>query len=233
MSASASAAADSNVRTFTVDRKYLKVSVKQPVAMRRSRGGGEAAPVLLPAAPESLASQTRVSEVIQTAGNAVAASPDTLTVRMAPAPAISGNGGMGGSVAPTQAGGSGISLVNANTRVILGGKKKRTNVLLSHKRNRQPTVQIPATATATAIGGTGGAAASAHKKTRKITIKLQGLKRRMTKARKTARMSKTLPISHIRKELMDRKLIKASSKAPEGILRAMYTDAKIVANKSL
>jgi hypothetical protein len=228
MSASASAAADSNVRTFTVDRKYLKVSVKQPVAMRRSRGGGEAAPVLLPAAPESLASQTRVSEVIQTAGNAVAASPDALTVRMAPAPAISGNGGMGGSVAPTQAGGSGISLVNANTRVILGGKKKRTNVLLSHKRNRQPTVQIPATATAI-----GGGAASAHKKTRKITIKLQGLKRRMTKARKTARMSKTLPISHIRKELMDRKLIKASSKAPEGILRAMYTDAKIVANKSL
>jgi len=231
-----SAPADSNVRTFTVDPKHLKISASRPSVggstrrrVSRMLGGSE-----IPAAAASLASQTRVSEVIQTAGNAVAASPDALTVRMAPAPAISGNGGMGGSVAPTQTGGSGVSLVNANTRVILGGKKKRTHVLLSHKRNRHPTVQIPATATATATAAAiGGGAASAHKKTRKITIKLQGLKRRMTKARKTARMSKTLPISHIRKELMDRKLIKASSKAPEGILRAMYTDAKIVANKSL
>ena len=231
-----SAPADSNVRTFTVDPKHLKISASRPsvggsTRRRVSRMLGGSA---IPAAAASLASQTRVSEVIQTAGNAVAASPDALTVRMAPAPAISGNGGMGGSVAPTQTGGSGVSLVNANTRVILGGKKKRTHVLLSHKRNRHPTVQIPATATATATAAAiGGGAASAHKKTRKITIKLQGLKRRMTKARKTARMSKTLPISHIRKELMDRKLIKASSKAPEGILRAMYTDAKIVANKSL
>lgn len=199
MSASA---VDPNVRTFTVDRKYLKVSVKQPVAMRRSRGGGEAAEPE-PAAPTSLASQARVSEVIQTAGNAVAASPDSLTVRTIPAPVMAG-GSTGGA-----------------TKVILGSKKKRTKVLLSHKRHRQPVVQVPA------------AAGQQQKKTRKITIKLQGLKRRITKARKTARMSRTLPISHIRKELIDRKLLKANSKAPEAMIRQMYTDAKIVANKSL
>ncbi len=204
MSASA---ADPNVRTFTVDRKYLKVSVKQPVAMRRSRGGGEAEPVpviaIAPPPPQSLASQTRVSEVIQTAGNAVAASPDALTVRTIPAPVMAG-GSAGGA-----------------TKVILGSKKKRTKVLLSHKRHRQPVVQVPA------------AAGQQQKKTRKITIKLQGLKRRITKARKTARMSRTLPLDHIRKELVNRKLLKANSKAPEGMIRQMYTDAKIVANKSL
>ncbi len=192
---------DPNVRTFTVDRKYLKVSVKQPVAMRRSRGGGgEVVEPEPAAAPASLASQTRVSEVIQTAGNAVPASPDALNVRTIPAPVIAGGGA---------------------TKVILGGKKKRTKVLLSHKRHRQPVVQVPA------------AAGQHQKKTRKITIKLQGLKRRITRARKTARMSKTLPIDHIRKELVSRKLLKANSKAPEGMIRQMYTDAKIVANKSL
>ncbi len=196
------------VRTFLVNPKYLKVAASRLATTRRAgrmQGGA------------SLAEATRQSEVIQTSGNAVPSSPETLTVRTVPAPVAAA---VAAAAAPAQQQTGG-----ALTKVILGGKKRHSRVLLSHKRHK-PVAIAAAAPIAGQIKGK-------PIKTRKITIKLQGLKRRITKARKTARMSKTLPLDHIRKELVNRKLLKANSKAPESMIRQMYSDAQLVANKSL
>ncbi len=102
-----------------------------------------------------------------------------------------------------------------NSKVILGGKKPKHMKVLLTKKNHD----APATATA--------------KTNRKVSLGLSHLKRRVTRARKVSRLSKTAPIEQIRKELITANIIKETSKAPEHILRQMYADAKVLTSKSL
>jgi hypothetical protein len=100
-----------------------------------------------------------------------------------------------------------------NSKVILGGKKPKYMKVLLTKKNHD----APATA----------------KPNRKVSLGLSHLKRRVTRARKVSRLSKTAPIEQIRKELITANIIKETSKAPEHILRQMYADAKVLTSKSL
>jgi hypothetical protein len=70
-------------------------------------------------------------------------------------------------------------------------------------------------------------------KTRKVSISLSAHKRRITRARKVSKDTKKIPLEKIRTELIKRKLIKENSKAPESVLRQIYTDAMVVAQKAL
>ena len=68
-------------------------------------------------------------------------------------------------------------------------------------------------------------------KSRKITVKHVGSKIRKT--RHAVKHAKELPLERLRAHLIDKKLIKHSSKAPEPILRQIYADSLIVSKKTL
>jgi hypothetical protein len=107
-------------------------------------------------------------------------------------------------------------------KIILSGKKPKHMKIVLTKKNHGLAAPQPMVADS----------ASAHRP-RKVTLGLQHLKRRVTKARRLQRILKATPIEQIRKELVAAKIIKPDSKAPEAIIRQMYSDAKIVSTKSL
>ncbi len=106
-----------------------------------------------------------------------------------------------------------------SVKVILKPKaQKRTKVLLKKKQGAEPVI--------------------VHKKkigrpatTRKLVLK--SLKHKMKRTRQAINNSKTLPIDQIKKILIEKKLIKPTSKAPESVLRQMYADTVIVSKKML
>lgn len=74
---------------------------------------------------------------------------------------------------------------------------------------------------------------SGTRKVRKITLGVSSLHKRMTRANKVHKKMKEMKIDDIKKELIHKKLIKPTSKAPESILRQIAADAQIVAGKAL
>ncbi len=71
------------------------------------------------------------------------------------------------------------------------------------------------------------------KKSRKITFGIKSLHKRMDRAKKMTRKVKEMPLEKLREQLIQKKLIKTTSKAPESVLRQIAADAQIVAGKAL
>ena len=71
------------------------------------------------------------------------------------------------------------------------------------------------------------------KKSRKITLGVAQLHKRMTRAKKVHHAVKAMPIDKLKKLLIEKKLIKPTSKAPESILRQIAADSQIMDGKSL
>lgn len=74
---------------------------------------------------------------------------------------------------------------------------------------------------------------SPTKKTRKVTLAVKSLHKRMSRAKKMTRKVKEMSLPQLREHLIQKKLIKPTSKAPEVILRQIAADAQIVAGKAL
>jgi hypothetical protein len=55
----------------------------------------------------------------------------------------------------------------------------------------------------------------------------------MTRAKKMHKKVKETPLDELKKQLIAKKLIKPTSKAPESVLRQIAADAQIVAGKAL
>ena len=73
----------------------------------------------------------------------------------------------------------------------------------------------------------------ATRKVRKLTLGVSSLHKRMTRAKKMHKTVKDMPLDKLKEELIKKKLIKATSKAPESVLRQIAADAQIVAGKAL
>jgi len=71
------------------------------------------------------------------------------------------------------------------------------------------------------------------KKSRKITLGVVSLHKRITHAKKLHKKVKEMPIEVLKDKLIKGGLIKASSKAPENVLRQIAADAAVVKNKAL
>lgn len=71
------------------------------------------------------------------------------------------------------------------------------------------------------------------RKARKIRVSLSGLSRRITRHKVIQKEAHTTPIDDIKKKLIDAKLIKDTSKAPETMLRQIYADYQTLKNKAL
>jgi len=72
-----------------------------------------------------------------------------------------------------------------------------------------------------------------RKKNRKVLLGVSSLHRRMTRAKKMHKKVKEMPLDKLKEELLKKKLIKPTSKAPESVLRQIATDAQIVEGKAL
>lgn len=71
------------------------------------------------------------------------------------------------------------------------------------------------------------------KKVRKVTLGVSSLHKRITHAKKLHKEVKEMPIDKLKDKLIRGGLIKANSKAPEGVLRQIAEDAALVKNKAL
>ena len=71
------------------------------------------------------------------------------------------------------------------------------------------------------------------KKVRKVTIGLRTFHRRITRAKKLHKKMKDLPLDKLREKLVKDGLIKATSKAPESVLRQIASDSEVVNKKAL
>ena len=71
------------------------------------------------------------------------------------------------------------------------------------------------------------------KKNRKILLGISTLHKRMTRAKKMQKKVKEMSLQELKEELIKKKLIKATSKAPESVLRQIASDSQIVEGKAL
>ena len=72
-----------------------------------------------------------------------------------------------------------------------------------------------------------------HKVARRIRVSLDGLSKRMHRAKTIKKETEKTSIEDIKKKLQQAGLIKKDSKAPEGILRQMYTDFEQLKQRAL
>jgi hypothetical protein len=123
--------------------------------------------------------------------------------------------GGGAKPAPQQTGGA------KAVKVILEKKKKGTKVVLAPTKVRKLNA-VPAVT-----------AAKTRKVAKKIRISLGGFSKRVTRAASIKKDSKAQSLESLKKTLVEAKLIKETSKAPEGVLRTMYADYMTLKNRAL
>ena len=109
-------------------------------------------------------------------------------------------------------------------KVILEKKKKATRVVLAPTKIRK----LNPTAAATSASS-----AKTRKIAKKIRMSLGGFGKRVTRANTIRVDAKKQKLEDVKKILVDAKLIKADSKAPEGVLRQIYADYMMLKNRAL
>ena len=113
------------------------------------------------------------------------------------------------------------------------GAGKPSKVVLQSKSKTVHLAPKGTVAVAAATVAASAKKAHATKRARRITLGLQALKKRQTRAHKIQTDVKDMPIAKVREHLIAKKIIKPTSKAPEKVLRQIATDVQIVAGKGL
>jgi hypothetical protein len=103
--------------------------------------------------------------------------------------------------------------IGGSVKVVLQPKKKQTKVLLA--------AAAPKTANKT------------RRVARKIRMSTAGLGKKMTRAKTIRQDATKLSLEAIKKDLVKAGLVKADSKAPEEILRQIYSDYMMLKKKAL
>jgi hypothetical protein len=106
-------------------------------------------------------------------------------------------------------------------KVILEKKKKQTRVVLAPTKVRKLNPPAPVSQ------------AKTRKVAKKIRMSLNGFGKRVTRANTIRIDAKKQKIEDVKKVLVEAKLIKDTSKAPEGVLRTMYADYMTLKNRAL
>ena len=108
-----------------------------------------------------------------------------------------------------------------NVKVVLTPKKKTNKVILDAPKKKKVPITLATTQSKT------------RKVAKKIRMNISNMSKRMTRANEIRKESKTLDIEKIKTALKSSGLIKESTKAPDAILRSMYTDFHLLKNKAL
>jgi len=118
-----------------------------------------------------------------------------------------------GQPAPWQAGGKLVLTQKKHTRIALGRHKGLKG---ANKGGSDSTLM-------TGLPPSGGGT----RKSRKIHLRVKGVTARLNKAKKAKKMADSAPLSVIKLRLEKAGIVKKGSKAPESMLRTMYTDLLI------
>jgi hypothetical protein len=106
-----------------------------------------------------------------------------------------------------------------------GGAKPKSKLILEPAQKKKEAMKLAAPKTKHQGNQT--------RKSRKIRVSISGLGKRMTRHKKIQKEAKAVPLDQIKKKLIEVKLIKVDSKAPEQILRQIYADYETLKNKAL
>jgi hypothetical protein len=106
---------------------------------------------------------------------------------------------------------------------IQGGSKPKAKLILEPAQKKKEGMKLAAPKTKP----------TQTRKARKIRVSISGLGKRMTRHKKIQKEAKVVPLEQIKKKLIEVKLIKPDSKAPEQILRQIYADFQTLKNKAL
>jgi hypothetical protein len=111
--------------------------------------------------------------------------------------------------------------VQGGSRLILTAPKRKSRIALRAKKLKGGSDASPPVISS--IGGAKGIT----KKSRKIHLRVKGVTARLNKAKKAKKTADATPLSTLKLRLEKAGIIKKGSKAPESMLRTMYTDLLI------
>ena len=123
-----------------------------------------------------------------------------------------------------------------SVKVILEPPKKKTRkVILAppKKINKLPGAPSQTGASPTPLLKKTPGKTKTHKVARRIRVSVDGLSKRINRAKTIKKDSQKMPIEQIKKQLIQSGLIKQDSKAPEMILRQMYNDFETLKQRAL
>jgi len=104
-----------------------------------------------------------------------------------------------------------------------GGSKPKAKLILEPAQKKKEGMKLAAPKAKT----------HQTRKARKIRVSISGLGKRMTRHKKIQKEAKVVPLEEVKKKLIEVKLIKPDSKAPEQMLRQIYADYETLKNKAL
>lgn len=113
-------------------------------------------------------------------------------------------------------------------RVILDPSKKKTKKLVLSPP--KTVIKLPGAAEPVQAQKRNN---KTQKVSRRIRVSVDGLKKRVYRAKTIKKESQKMPIEQLKKDLQKAGLIKEGSKAPEGILRQMYSDFEVLKQRAL
>lgn len=133
----------------------------------------------------------------------VPGSDDTKAVGMPSV--LTQSGATVGAIAP--------SIGGSTPRVVLAKSRKKSSVILAGPKHVER---------------------AAHKKTaKKVHVNLHGLTRKVHKAKKIENKATETTVADIKSELVKAGLVKAETKAPESVLRQIYSDLMVLKKRAL
>lgn len=112
-------------------------------------------------------------------------------------------------------------------KVILDPSKKRASKLVLSPP--KTVIKLPAAD----IASTHKRNNKTQKISRRIRVSVDGMKKRVFRAKTIKKESQKMPIEQLKKDLQSSGLIKEGSKAPEPILRQMYSDFQVLKQRAL
>jgi hypothetical protein len=115
-----------------------------------------------------------------------------------------------------------------------GSKSVKVILDPSKKKAKKIVLSPPKAVVKLAPGPSGVAGAKkTHKVSRRIRVSVDGLNKRVNRAKTIKKESQKMPIEQLKKELEGAALIKKGSTAPEHILRQMYSDFQVLKQRAL
>lgn len=123
-----------------------------------------------------------------------------------------------------------------SVKVILEPPKKKTRKVILAPPKKIIKVPGPPTQTSapvTSVLKKTPSKTKTHKVARRIRVSVDGLSKRINRAKTIKKDSQKMPIEQIKKQLIESGLIKKESKAPEPILRQMYNDFETLKQRAL
>ncbi len=123
--------------------------------------------------------------------------------------------------------------VNAPTTITQGGAKKMVKVVLEKSKKKSTRVVLQPAKVKKLSAAPAKQPDKTRKVAKKIRVSLHGLNKRVTRANTISKDAKQEPLEKVKKVLVDAKLVKADTKAPEDIIRKMYRDYMLLKNRAL